>query len=268
MNIPLLESEHNIDYESSYLNRGARGGEDWKLRSLTGEGGYIFHNYTRYPNGTEEGDEYIDFWENSLTEAALHLHDGVMRANAQREDLEDINQPPKVIFITATRAVPYAFAIKQFWREAYPDEPAPAFKVIDSSDRRFGPSASDEIRHSADEKEVSKLQEVGSKYGFDNVAVFDEFANSGHTLKTTEALLKRAGFKDVNCIWGRFGDPYAWLLPDDELPIIRENSVQSDYKELREVVWNAGQASRALIKDMKMVGHYMAVEARKRGYIK
>ena len=210
--------------------------------------------------------EPMDWWEGSLTQIAVNLHDGINRRSADKSELPDTHTSPDVIFLLATRAVPYGFALKSFWKEMYPDEPQPSFMFLNSSKRRFTPLTSDEDRITANNAEIARLKAIGERKGFTNAAVIEEFTNSGETLKISEQLLQEAGFKDVNCVAGRFGEPWPETLHEDELPIIREGGINDwDGRSgitVKRLVWNGSVKSRALMKDMQLIGHKMVEQAR------
>jgi len=251
-----------IEYASDYLRNGSYG-DDEKLRSLTGEGGFVHDSRSSYRGVEEAYEKFVDYWPNSLARQGVVLHDGIERHGPKEEELPDTGQPPRVIFMTATRAIPFGIAIKAFWKERYPNEKPPAFKVVDSSSQRFTRITSEETRARVEEAEVKRLREAGEQFGYENIAILDEFANSGSTLRDAGRLLETAGFKDVNYIHGKFGDPYASMLPDAELPLVREEGSHFDGgTEYRRLLWNGGVKSRALAKDMKMVGHLMVEQAR------
>jgi len=220
---------------------------------------------------TGEGSE--DMWDISLAKDLVDLHDGKNRQDEFRQPLPDVATPPTVIFVTASRGIPFGFAVKSFWKEAYPNEKTPQIKVIDPSRQRFNHGASDELRKRVNQEEIDKLRAVGEQLGFNNVALFEEIVNGGHTMKLGASLLAKAGFKDVACIFGSVGEIFAGMLRNEELPLYRQAAYDKylnlggSSEDVRKLVWNAGEKSRAFIRDMKLVGHLMAEEAKRRGVI-
>lgn len=229
-------------------------------------GNFSLSLFTGEPT-TDTGE---DMWDISLTKDLVDLHDGRNRRDSERHPLPDTQTPPDAIFITASRGIPFGFAIKSFWQNAYPNEQVPQIKAIDASRRRFNHGASDEVVNRVNQEEIAMLKTLKEKTGIDNVAVFDEIVNGGHTIKNAAALLAEAGYNDVACIFGSVGEIFPGILADEELPLYRQAAsydLSEGHEDVRKLVWNAGEKSRALIRDMKKIGHLMAIEAKRRGVV-
>lgn len=204
-------------------------------------------------------------WNKSLAQAVMNLHDGIHRRDESKEPMPDTKKPPKVILVTATSAIPYAIAIKECLRTAYPSEKPPKFFFVDVSKNRFGIDSEnqrilrDEEIEQIDLLQIEKLKMVGEKYdAFGNTAVFDEYKYLGRTLKEVQKQLQKAGFANTNFMHGNWGYQHPEEVITQEIrPVIRKGEENAPYKPLALQV-NAG--SKSLAKDMKMIGRKMGDE--------
>lgn len=202
-----------------------------------------------------------DSWPSSLTKAAIDLHDGLNRMNYDGEPLPDTGQPPTIIFVAATRAVPAAFALKEFWRTAYPKETTPPFAIFDvSSKRGRGAPMGEKLAWV-----IQRLKKTANRFGvIENAAVFDEYMHSGRTLMRAGEHLQAAGFRGVNFMRGR------WIRDSvklSEAPLTREvylNGVSPDGLCL---MVNGNDATKRLVNDMKTVGRLMVESAKEKGVL-
>lgn len=219
-------------------------------------------HFTVYPYFLEHIIGIGEKWENSPAQTVAQLHAGINRHDEKGRSIPDTGIPPKIIFATATSAIPYAFVIKECWINAYPEEKPPAFLIIDVSKKRFGsqdvdqpPILSKKQQQIYDKKEVQKLRRHGKKLkAFVNTTVLDEFSSSGVTLRKAAELLKQAGFYNVNFIaayWDQFG------FPESEKPIRRHPDISLPFRPLliQNTLW-----SKNLIQDLKQIGRLMAKE--------
>lgn len=201
-------------------------------------------------------------WDRSLAQTVMSLHDGVQRRNENKEPIPDTKEPSKIILVTATSAIPYAIAIKESWRTAYPNEQLPKFFFVDVSKNRFGlndqsqPVLGSEEIEEIDLAQRGKLQEIAQKYdAFNNTAVFDEYKYQGKTLREVQRQLQLAGFDNVNYMHGNWG----YQHPDEVItpqirPVIRKGEKDSPYKPL---AININEGSKNLVKDMRTIGREM-----------
>jgi hypothetical protein len=175
-------------------------------------------------------------------------------------------EPPRIIFITATSAVAYAFAIKEAWKVAFTD-PVPKFFTIDVSRKRFSPDFEDGLRPDqtgenlarVEEEDIERLKKLGKKYdAFDNAALFDEFNRTGTTLTRAETLLEKAGFDNLKVMAGQWGH----VVLEEGIPIKIRPMIRSTYKEglVRILMPHITPESRDVIYDMKAVGRVMGNE--------
>lgn len=204
-------------------------------------------------------------WDDSLAKAVKDLHDGVNRQNSVGEPIPNTGLPPKIILVTATSAVPYAFAIKESLRTAYPKEELPKFFLIDVSKQRFGDNKryqrilTDEEIEEIKFEEAVNVRHVGEKYNaLENVAVFDEFQNSGATMRKAGVLLDEAGFQNINFMIGHWGQIKTdWGHPVEDRPIRRKGGENTPYQPLG---FNINTASKKIVEDMKTIGKLMGQE--------
>lgn len=213
-----------------------------------------------------------EHWHNSLAEAVLHLHDGIHRLNEHGEPIPDNHQPPKLILITLTSAIPYAFSLKECWKNAFPDEKLPFFRVVDVSTARFGHKfeggtynkiiledrvLSEEQMEVFNIQETDKFKSEGERLAaFTDTAVFDEGVRpNSSTYRKIARILQNAGYTNINYLWGWWGPAYPWILPTEEKPVIRD---PDEYKPYRPTEINNNPQSRSLVADMKKVGRCMA----------
>ncbi|KKQ29829.1 MAG: hypothetical protein A3H17_03410 [Candidatus Levybacteria bacterium RIFCSPLOWO2_12_FULL_37_14] len=209
-------------------------------------------------------------WNDSLSQAVMSLHDGTNRRDEWSRPIADSHIPPKLIFATATSSVPYAFAIKECWSQAYPNEAPPNFFIIDVSNRRFGGDNDPALKLSAlearqiEREEINRLKSIGKKYNaLDNTAVFDEYTASGQTLRRVNESLELAGFQDINFLhghWHNSGEDLGPTFPEEIKPIIRKKGKM--WKELPFMSLNLqiNEGSKKLVEDMKTIGKRMATE--------
>lgn len=208
-------------------------------------------------------------WRYSLSRTIVHLHDGTSRHDEAGNPLPDSNQPPKIIFITATSAIPHGFAIKECWRWAYPLEKPPAFIIIDVSTQRFGYTGyyqrilTEEDIELYNAQEVKKLRSHGERLNaFTDSVVFDESTTTRVTLRRAAMLLKQAGFRDISFCAGHWDIYYDPDLFRQEKPVIRYRDTSFPFRSL--VIQNSA-AARRFVKDMKKVGRLMAEEIKLHG---
>lgn len=215
-----------------------------------------------------------ELWEDSLAKAVSDLHDGKNRQNFEGSPIDSIGTAPKVIFITATSAVPYAISMKEAWIRAYPDEETPKFFLIDVSSQRFGKDAgfkvilTDDDIEEVEAKEALSVRHIGERFhAFENAAVFDEFFNSGTTIKNAAKLLVAAGFTNVNFLvgnWGHFKTD--WGIPVRDRPIVRkggaflDNWPDRDDPPYKKLILNINASSKQIVRDMKIIGGHMATQ--------
>lgn len=194
-------------------------------------------------------------WDNSLAKAVMLLHDGLQRTDEEGEPIPDMGKPPKVLFITATSAIPYAIAMKEAWKTAYPNEKFPKSFFIDVSKRREwrlkeGNILNKEEIEQINLQQIEKLRQIGNKYvAFNNAAVFDEFVNFGTTLREVRKQLQEAGFNNVNFMYGWWGHVRSEEgIIEKFRPVIR--------KEKR-LSFNISAESQSLVRDMGTIGKEM-----------
>lgn len=215
--------------------------------------------------------EEKESWECSLTRAIIQLHNGVNRHDEEENFLPDTGKPPEIIYVTATTGIIYGISVKTCWKLAWSTERQPSFYVIDVSDRRFGLDhdnfkriLTDEEVQKLEAQEIEKIKILGEKHkAFNNSVVFDEFPNSGTTLKRTAVLLKQAGYSNINFCAGRWGMPYSWIPNDDERPVIRHPNDELAY---RPIVMNITPVSGQLTKDYFTIGRLMANQIKDHNY--
>lgn len=207
-------------------------------------------------------------WEDSLAHAVKKLHDGVGRTDPEFNALQDTGKPPKIIFVTATTAIPYSIAVKEAWRTAYPEEKPPKFYFVDISPEKSGYKKEDLYRIYGPDitsLEIDRLREIGERNdALENVAVFDEFYNSGETIEKTGELLTQAGYLDVNFLIGRWGHGLVWSMSDETKPVVRNPKLfgkkGTTYRRLQLQVTDE---SKRLTGDMREIGRRMGGQIRK-----
>ncbi|MDO8452478.1 MAG: hypothetical protein Q7S79_01875 [bacterium] len=205
-------------------------------------------------------------WKYSLAKAVMELHDGTQRKGPHAEDLPDTGKPPKIIFVTATSAVPYAIAMKECWIATYPTEQPPKFFLIDVSGLRFGINDHSKQILSNEEKqpiianEIGRLKEIGEKHeAQSNTAVFDETVISGSTIQRASKQLERAGFRDVNFLHGMWGPIRTdWGINSNARAFARKDRSWIGRIPYNPLVFNINPESREVISDMKIIGQLMA----------
>lgn len=205
--------------------------------------------------------------DSCLAKGVLDLHDGVNRRGPDNNLLPDTNKPPSIVFVTATTAIPYAFAIKECWRTAFVGENPPRFFILDVSSRRFGSrfykfelDAEAAVIQANEDEQVRRLQRYGELYkALDNVALFDEFVFSGSSLKRADTILNQAGFRNINFLYGYWGHgrPDASIV-DEIKPVIRTRGLtENGYRKL---ILQVNDESKEVVADMKSVGKAMGEE--------
>lgn len=209
-----------------------------------------------------------EYWDESLAQAVIYLHDGTHRQTInlnrsirdQEEPLADIGMPLKVLFVTVTSAIPYAVAIRECWKVAYPEEKPPKFFFIDVGHERFGIDGTppEELVRAIDIRQIEKLRQIGQKYNvFDNTAVFDEFRNFGRTIREIQSQLQEAGFTNVNFMIGAWGHPLKDVfIPEEDRPLGRKGLL-FEGTSYRPTVFQITKNSINLFKDMKTIGQQM-----------
>jgi hypothetical protein len=233
---------------------------------------FITKNYE--PKRADEiliGRDNDENWERSLAHAVMNLHDGVGRTDAKGKPLPDTGIPPKILFVTATSAIPYASAIRECWRTAYPDEKSPKVFFVDVNSQRFGPDEnSRRFLSDAEVEEINitdRLSDLGKRYdAFDNVAVFDEFENLGYTLSNVQKTLEHAGFSNINSMHGRWVHISTWPMSDETKPVIREGEQKAWGKPgtpYRRLKLQVTDESKKLTSDMRKIGRKMGEEIKK-----
>ncbi len=197
----------------------------------------------------------------SLRQSVENLHDGFNIWDREGRYDKKVG-PPKIVFVTATSAIPYAFSIKEAWKTAY-QCPVPKFFTIDVSDKRLDISLVDNM----DDLEVlevsdaARLKKQGNRYGaFGEAALFDEYNLTGATLSRAQDLLEKSGFYDLRVLAGQWGslNPYTGITRNMR-PVVRADSVTagSIHKKL---LLNINPESTELVHDMKVVGRAMGEE--------
>jgi hypothetical protein len=182
--------------------------------------------------------------------------------------------PPSVLFVTATTAIPYASAIRECWRIAYPDEKPPKVFFIDVSEQRFGIDENyewiltEEEIEQIDKDNTDRLREIGARFNaFENTAVFDEYKNSGNTILNAQNLLENAGYSDTNYMHGRWGHVNTWSMEDGTKPVIRSGEQGPFGKTVtpyRRLNLNITDESKKLVRDMRKIGRKMGEEILRR----
>lgn len=201
-------------------------------------------------------------WEKSLSRYVLQLHNGKNRHDENGTALPDTNEPPKLMFVPATSAVPYAMAVKECWTEAFPGEkPSPIF-LLDVSDKKYQlaqlPAEAMEV---IEAKQVDRLRQKGEALdAFSNSAVFDEWTRAGRTALRVADALRAAGFKDINFSVGGWGLHYPF--GENQKPVVRGFDKQTQPK----LVVQSTRETRQLVQDFKTLGRKMAQEIRIRNY--
>lgn len=207
-------------------------------------------------------------WDNSLAKAVMHLHNGVQRKNEQGKPIPDTKKPPKILFVTATAAIPYAIAIKECWQTAYSRESSPKFFIIDVSRKRSGLQGSkrildDQGLRQIDLAQIGKLKQIGEKHGaFSDTAVFDEYVSTGDTLKKVQKQLLEAGFNNVNFMYGNWGHKFSAVpIIEEARPIARKGSnlplSERETILYRPLTIQINKDSKDLTNDMKTIGKEM-----------
>lgn len=209
-----------------------------------------------------------DKWDNSLAKAVMHLHDGVQRKNERGEPIPDTKKLPKILFVTATAAIPYAIAIKECWQTAYSRKSSPKFFPIDVSRKRSGLQGNKRILDDQglmqiDLAQIEKLKQIGEKHGaFNDTAVFDEYVSTGDTLKKVQKQLLEAGFNNVNFMYGNWGHKFSAVpIIEEARPIARKGSnlplSERETIPYRPLAIQINKDSKDLINDMKAIGKEM-----------
>ncbi|OGK18921.1 hypothetical protein A3B50_04595 [Candidatus Roizmanbacteria bacterium RIFCSPLOWO2_01_FULL_40_42] len=197
-----------------------------------------------------------EHWKGSLARVVMNLHDGVGRRTLHRFPRRNSEVPPRVVFVTARSAIPYAYLFKECWRTAYPDERPPKFYSIDVSWKRFSSliTPSDPPAKVVNKELVERLRALGQDYNaFENVAVFDEYSRGHATIPATRKALRSAGFSRINFFHGLWSDR---MIQDFQLPAIRiERPGDTGY--WRTVKNPDARAARIAIKDMRTIGRLM-----------
>ena len=203
----------------------------------------------------EQLDDY------SLRQSVETLHDGFNIWNREGRYVKKAG-PPRIVFVTATSAIPYAFSIKEAWKTAY-ECPLPKFFTIDVSDKRIDLSqvvSMDELEV-VEATDMARLRKLGDLYdAFDKAALFDEYNLTGATLSRAQNLLEKAGFFDLRVLAGQWGslNPYTGIKQNMR-PIVRADSPVNGSIQ-KNLLLNINPESVELVHDMKAVGRAMGIE--------
>lgn len=201
----------------------------------------------------------------SLRQSVENLHDGFNIWDQQGRYVKKVG-PPKIVFVTATSAIPYAFSIKEAWKTAY-ECPLPKFFTVDVSDKRV------DISQLLDRKglevvealDTARLRRLGNLYdSFDKAALFDEYNLTGGTLSRAQDLLEKSGFYDLRVLVGQWGslNPYTGIKQNMR-PVVRADS-PAEGSLHKNLLLNINPESVELVHDMKAVGRAMGEEVIRR----